>query len=72
MNIENTTFSEPFRNSIEKSLKEATSMPLEHKYMIAHFLSFAQAPQEKNSHNTAEILLKVALITIILTTPPPQ
>jgi hypothetical protein len=47
MNIENTTFSEQFRNSIEKSLKEATSMPLAHKYMIAHFLSLVQAPQEK-------------------------
>ena len=46
MKIENTTFSEQFRNSIEKSLKEATSMPLAHKYMIAHFLSLVQAPQE--------------------------
>ncbi len=72
MNIENTTFSEQFRNSIEKSLKEATSMPLAHKYMIAHFLSLVQAPQEKNSHNIAGILLKMALNTITLTTPPSQ
>jgi hypothetical protein len=33
----------------KKSLKEATSMPLAHKYMIDHFLSLVQAPQEKRT-----------------------
>jgi hypothetical protein len=39
----NTTLSEPFQNSIGKSLKRAKSIPLTHKYATAHFLGVAQA-----------------------------
>ena len=43
----NTTQSEQFQNKISKSQKEAKSIPLTHKYMIAHFAGLVQALNKK-------------------------
>ena len=49
INKTNTTRSEQFQITIEKSLKEAQWVPLTNKYMMAHFPGLVQLLQQKGS-----------------------